>query len=55
MQYSQALIKALGDVIYERCLDTGKISWRGDFVTILGYEPQEMGHDNKLWLERLYP
>ncbi|AFY36749.1 PAS/PAC sensor signal transduction histidine kinase [[Leptolyngbya] sp. PCC 7376] len=54
MQYSQALIKALGDVIYERCLESGQVSWRGDFERILGYDPQEMGNDNKLWLERLY-
>ncbi|OKH16894.1 PAS domain-containing sensor histidine kinase [[Limnothrix rosea] IAM M-220] len=54
MQYSQALIKALGDVIYERCLISGQISWHGDFVRILGYSPQEMGDDNALWLDRLF-
>ena len=54
MQYSQALIKALGDVIYERCLESGQIDWRGDFEQILGYTPEEMGNDNHLWLQRLY-
>lgn len=54
MQYSQALIKALGDVIYERCLASGRVDWRGDFEQILGYTPEEMGHDNNLWVQRLY-
>ncbi len=54
MQYSQALIKALGDIIYERCLESGQITWHGDFVRILGYDPEEMGDDNRLWLDRLF-
>lgn len=54
MQY-QALIKALGDVIYERCLDSGKVTWQGDFAGILGFESECMGTDNVVWLERLYP
>jgi PAS domain S-box-containing protein len=55
MHYSQALITALGDVIYERCLDSGKVTWQGDFTGILGFQPEHMGTDNLIWLERIYP
>lgn len=55
MQYSQALIKALGDVVYERCVSSGQVSWHGDFTHVLGYPLEQMGVDNEVWLDRLYP
>lgn len=55
MQYNSALIKALGDIVYERCLETGEVIWHGDFKGVLGYNPEQMGLDNQAWLDRLYP
>lgn len=55
MQYNSALIKALGDIVYERCLDSGEVTWQGDFTRILGYGSDQMGFDNQAWLDRLYP
>ncbi|MGB2924612.1 MAG: PAS domain-containing sensor histidine kinase [Limnothrix sp.] len=54
MQYSKSLIKALGDVVYERYISSGKITWQGDFPRVLGYSQAQMGDDNNLWLECLY-
>ncbi|NJN72501.1 MAG: PAS domain-containing protein [Limnothrix sp. RL_2_0] len=55
MQYSQSLIKAFGDLVYERCISSGQVSWHGDFSSILGYPLEDMGTDNSVWLDRLYP
>lgn len=55
MQYSQSLIKALGDVVYERCISSGQVSWHGDFLRVLGYSLEQMGASNEIWLDRLYP
>ncbi|MBV5260657.1 PAS domain S-box protein [Synechococcus moorigangaii CMS01] len=55
MQYNPALIKALGDIVYERCLTSGAMVWQGDLEQVLGYSAAEMGSDCRQWLERLYP
>lgn len=55
MQYNPALIQALGDIVYERCLTSGAMVWYGDFTRVLGYSAAEMGNDCQTWLERLYP
>ncbi|BAW95624.1 two-component hybrid sensor and regulator [[Synechococcus] sp. NIES-970] len=55
MQYNPALIKALGDIVYERCLKTGAIIWHGDFTKVLGYSDAEIGNHGQDWLKRLYP
>ncbi|ANV88103.1 HAMP domain-containing sensor histidine kinase [Picosynechococcus sp. PCC 7117] len=55
MQYNPALIQALGDIVYERCLTSGAMVWYGDFTRVLGYSAAEMGNDCQTWLERIYP
>ncbi|MEB3225068.1 MAG: PAS domain-containing sensor histidine kinase [Synechococcus sp.] len=55
MQYSPALIQALGDIVYERCLMSGIMVWHGDLAAVLGYSAGAMGNDSRRWIELLYP
>lgn len=42
-QRNQALVRALGEIVYEWSLDRNDVLWNGDFERILGYSAAEMG------------
>jgi diguanylate cyclase (GGDEF)-like protein/PAS domain S-box-containing protein len=51
----EALIQALGDVVYDwRPLDD-RLEWAGAFTRILGYSSAEMGADTASWTSRVHP
>jgi PAS domain S-box-containing protein len=50
-----ALVRALGEIVYEWSPITDEIIWDGDFTRILGYTPDEMGDNTESWTSRIHP
>jgi two-component system, NarL family, sensor histidine kinase UhpB len=50
-----ALIQALGQIVYDWQPATGKLRWAGDYTRILGYDGQEMGGSTESWTSRVHP
>ncbi len=54
-QRNQALVRALGEIVYEWSLDRNDVLWNGDFERILGYSAAEMGHTAASWEDKIHP
>ena len=50
-----ALVSALGEVIYEWNPRSNQLIWGGAFTKVLGYSPEEMGNSTDSWTERVHP
>jgi two-component system sensor histidine kinase UhpB len=50
-----ALIQALGQIVYDWRPATGELRWAGDYTRILGYDEQEMGSSTESWTRRVHP
>lgn len=51
---NDALVKAMGEVVYEHLVKKDTILWSGDYTRVLGYSPEEMGSDENSWLGRVH-
>lgn len=54
-QRNQALVRALGEIVYEWSPSRDEVLWDGDFDRILGYTAAEMGCTTASWLEKIHP
>lgn len=54
-QRNQALVKALGEIVYEREPIKGEVLWAGEYQRILGYSAEEMGRTIASWQEKIHP
>ncbi|MBK8903565.1 MAG: PAS domain S-box protein [Anaerolineaceae bacterium] len=52
---NQALVRALGEVVYEWSINQDEVLWVGDFERILGYTAEEMGHTTASWVDKIHP
>ncbi|MCB0194452.1 MAG: PAS domain S-box protein [Anaerolineae bacterium] len=52
---NQALVRALGEIVYDWHPKQGRLDWNGEYERILGYTPETMGHDTKSWTSRVHP
>ena len=52
---NEALVEALGQVVYDWRPLTNELIWGGDFTGILGYSPQEIGTTTESRTSRIYP
>lgn len=52
---NEALVQALGEIIYDWRPRAGELKWEGDYTRILGYSPEEMGADTESWTGRVHP
>lgn len=55
LEKSQALTRALGEIIYEWRSKTNEVIWDGEYTRILGYSTEEIGDDIESWTSRLHP
>ncbi len=51
---TEAIIGALGEIVYDHNLVTGKIEWSGDTVECVGWTPDELGDNPSAWLEHMH-
>ena len=51
---NQALVTALGEVVYDTYPLRNHIVWGGDFTRVLGYTPEEVGNDSQSWISRVH-
>ena len=51
----EALISALGEVIYEWNPISDQLIWGGAFTRVLGYSAQELGNTTESWTSRVHP
>lgn len=54
-QRNQALVRALGEIVYEWSTNQDEVQWDGDYERILGYSAVEMGHSAADWEEKIHP
>lgn len=54
-QRNQALVRALGEIVYEWSPSHDEVLWNGDFDRILGYTAAEMGSTTASWQEKIHP
>ncbi len=54
-QRNQALVQALGEIVYEWFPTRGEVRWEGDYGRILGYSAEEMGGTTAAWQEKIHP
>jgi two-component system cell cycle sensor histidine kinase/response regulator CckA len=54
-QRHEALVRALGEIVYEWRVPTDERIWDGDFTGVLGYSAAEMGSDSESWRSRVHP
>lgn len=54
-QRNQALVQALGEIVYEWFPERGEVMWEGDYGRILGYLADEMGSTTDEWYEKIHP
>lgn len=54
-QRNQALVEALGEIVYEWFPHENEVSWKGDYERILGYSAEMMGHDIESWNAKVHP
>ena len=52
---ADALVSALGEVIYEWDPTSNQLTWGGAFTRVLGYSPEEMGDTTESWTGRVHP
>ena len=50
-----ALVQALGQIVYEWHPARDELRWGGDFARILGYDERAMGVDTRSWTARVHP
>jgi PAS domain S-box-containing protein len=49
------LVKAFGEITYVHTVKNNEILWDGKIMEILGYNKEEMGFDEKSWLDKVHP
>jgi PAS domain-containing protein len=55
-QRNQALVRALGEIVYEWSTNRQRCTlWDGDLERILGYSAAEMGHTAADWEDKIHP
>ncbi|MFZ1401222.1 MAG: PAS domain S-box protein [Candidatus Promineifilaceae bacterium] len=54
-QRNQALVIALGEIVYEWFPQEDRVIWQGEFQRILGYSAAEMGHTSQSWTDKIHP
>ena len=52
---NEALVQALGEIVYECRPLPDQVQWSGEYTRILGYAPDEIGHDGASWKRRVHP
>jgi two-component system, NarL family, sensor histidine kinase UhpB len=50
-----ALVQALGQIVYSWSPGSGELRWGGDYVRILGYDERSMGATTESWTARVHP
>ncbi|MBD2655187.1 PAS domain S-box protein [Synechocystis sp. FACHB-383] len=55
IERNQLLINALGEIVYCHNLETDTIEWQGNYLSILGYDAQSMGNNDKIRKNRIHP
>lgn len=51
---NQALVSALGEIVYDWQPDTDQLSWEGNFLEMLGYSCQQIGEKSAAWLAHVH-
>ncbi|MCB8938902.1 MAG: PAS domain S-box protein [Ardenticatenaceae bacterium] len=54
-QRNQALVQALGEIVYEWVPQKNQVFWQGDYQRILGYSLTEIGSTTESWLSKIHP
>jgi PAS domain S-box-containing protein len=52
---NEALVQALGEIVYDWRPLEDRLYWSGDFTRLLGYTADEMGTDTASWTRRVHP
>ena len=50
-----ALVQALGQIVYDWRPASDELSWGGDYARILGYDERAMGNTTSSWTDRVHP
>jgi len=50
-----AIVRALGEIVYDWRPPTDELLWEGDYTRVLGYDAAEMGQDTHSWTSRVHP
>ena len=51
----KALVRALGQIVYEWYPAKNEVRWGGDYARILGYDRKAMGTSTRSWTDRVHP
>ena len=54
-QRNQALVEALGEIVYEWFPEENVVRWEGQYERILGYSLAQMGSDAESWNAKIHP
>ena len=52
---NDALVQALGEIVYEARPSRDEVVWGGDYTRVLGYANGELGTDDAGWRSRIHP
>jgi PAS domain S-box-containing protein len=52
---NEALVKALGQIVYQWRPLADEVRWEGDYSKVLGYSPEEIGNTTDSWTSRVHP
>jgi len=55
MMSVDALVQALGQIVYDWHPARDELRWGGDYARILGYDERTMGTTTRSWTERVHP
>ncbi|MCB8976758.1 MAG: PAS domain S-box protein [Ardenticatenaceae bacterium] len=54
-QRNQALVRALGEIVYEWSPQRNEVLWDGELERIVGYSVAEIGNTTTSWEEKIHP
>lgn len=54
LERDAAILRALGEIVYEWRPKADELHWRGDYTRILGYAHSEMGANTESWTSRVH-
>lgn len=55
LRRNQALVDALGQIVYDWRPRTDELFWDGDYTKVLGYSSEEIGTTTESWTGRVHP
>lgn len=54
MRHNEALVEAMGDVVYEHIISQDTVHWGGNYTGMFGYTATAIGSDSNSWLGKIH-